>query len=300
VRSTSVKGADAPGTVTTVADRGWQSYNSVAPAYDRLWRPNFERIARDLVDVAGVVRLPADVAILDVGTGSGGVAIEALRNGPHGLVVGVDPSVPMLHLARANTPLAPVAAGCPGLPFPGGTFHAVLANVVLSHFERYDTALADMVRVLRAGGRLGVTTWGSLDDEPVDDGQQRELSGIWKSVAGHFVDVDAAADEIEAAIPWEGWFGDPAHLRGAVEASGLRDVALHARIYRADVTQREMLAGYETSFWGRYLRHALGDAEWQQFLRNVAETARAALPDPITRVDQLLIAVGTKQFDTRP
>jgi ubiquinone/menaquinone biosynthesis C-methylase UbiE len=300
VRCSSVEGADAPGTVTTVAEPGWQSYDSVATAYDRLWRPSFERIARDLVDAAGVVGLPDDAAILDVGTGSGGVAIEALRAGPHGLVVGLDPSAPMLRLARTNVPLAPVAAACPSLPFPAGAFHAVLANVVLSHFERYDTALADMVRVLRPGGRLGVTAWGSLDEEPVDDGQQRELSGIWKSVAGRFVDVDAAAEGIEAAIPWEGWFGDPAHLRGALEASGLRDVALHARMYRAEVTQSDMLAGYETSFWGRYLRHALGDAEWQRFLRNVAETARAALPDSITRVDQLLIAVGTKRFDTPP
>jgi ubiquinone/menaquinone biosynthesis C-methylase UbiE len=291
---------DTPDTVTAVADRGWQSYDSVAAEYDRVWRPNFEPAAHDLVELVALVDLADDATVIDVGTGTGVVATEAARHVPAGAVVGVDPSVPMLEFGRVNAPLAAVAGACPGLPFPSNTFHAVLASFVLSHFERYDAALVDMVRVLRPGGQLGLTTWGSLDDEPVDDGHQRELTGIWKSIAGRFVDADAAADALETAIPWEGWFGDPAHLRGALEVGGLRGVLVHGRTYRAEVAQRDMLAGSETSLWGRYLRHALGDSDWQRFLFEVAATARAALPDPITRVDQLLIAVGTKPFDTRP
>jgi ubiquinone/menaquinone biosynthesis C-methylase UbiE len=279
---------------------GWQTYDSVAEAYDRTWRPNFEGVARDLVEVTGVGDLRPDATVLDVGTGTGAAGLEAARHLPDGVVVGVDPSLPMLALARANAPLRPVAAESPGLPFPPGTFDAAVANLVLSHFEQYDTSLADIVRVLRPGGRFGVTAWGSVDDEPVDDGHQRELTGIWKSVAGRFVDPDAAADAIEAALRWEGWFGDPARLRGALEGSGLRGVALHGRVYLLDVSQREMLAGYETSFWGRYVRNALDAADWQRFRHDVAEMARVALPDPITRVDQLMIGVGTKRFDTRP
>ena len=188
----------------------------------------------------------------------------------------------------------------PGLPFPAQTFDVVVANLVISHLERYEAGLDDMVRTLRPGGRLGVTTWGSLDDEPVDDGQQRQLTGIWTSIAGRFVDMDAAEDVVDAAIPWEAWFGDAAHLRGALEGSGLRRVDLQARTYRRYVSHREALAGYETSFWGRYLRHTLGDTDWSRFRREVAAAAAEALPDPITRVDQLLIGVGTKRFATRP
>lgn len=278
---------------------GWESYDAVAGEYDRVWHPTFEPVARDLVDLVGLADRPQDGAVLDVGTGTGVVAAAAAPI-HRCVIVGVDPSAPMLELARTHAPVTPVAANAPGLPFPDAAFHAVLANLVLSHFERYDVSLADMVRVLRPGGRLGVTAWGALDDEPVDDGHQRELTALWKSIAKRYVDTDVAADEIDAAIPWEGWLGDPARLRGALEGSGLRDVALHARTYRADVSQREMLAGYETSFWGRYLRHALGDADWQRLRHDVAETAQAALPDPITRVDQLLIAVGSRRFDTRP
>jgi ubiquinone/menaquinone biosynthesis C-methylase UbiE len=278
-----------------VREPGWESYDSVADPYDRVWRPAFEPIAHDVVEI---LDLSSGATVLDVGTGTGVVAMEAARRVPHGVIVGVDPSVPMLMLARLRATLASVAAEAPGLPFPGRVFDAVLANLVLSHFQRYDAALADMIRVLRPGGRLGVTTWGSLDDDPSDGGHQREFTELWRSVAGRFVDIDA--DEIEAAIPWEGWFSDPAHLRGALEGSGLRAVALHGRAYRRDVTQHDMLTGSETSFRGRYIHDALSDADWARFRQEVAETARAALPDPMTRVDQLLIGVGTKAFDTRP
>jgi hypothetical protein len=157
-----------------------------------------------------------------------------------------------------------------------------------------------MVRVLRSGGRLGVTAWGTLDDEPLDDGQQRQLTGIWTTIARRFVDIDAAADDIQAGIPWEAWFGDPAHLRGALEGSGLGRVELRSRTYRRRISHRDALAGFETSFRGRYLRHTLDDADWGRFCRDVAAAAAAALPDPITRVDELLIGIGTKRFETRP
>jgi ubiquinone/menaquinone biosynthesis C-methylase UbiE len=280
-----------------VTGRPWQSYDSVAREYDRAWHPSFEPVARDLLEL---VALEPDEAMLDVGTGTGVVAAAAAEGAESAVIVGVDPSLPMLRLARDHIASPLAAARVPGLPFPARTFDVVVANLVVSYVEHYDAALADMVRALRPGGRLGVTAWGTLDDEPVDDGQQRQLTGIWTSVAGRFVDIDAASEVIEAAVPWEARFGDPAHLRAALEGSGLRSVDLRSRTYRRCASQRDALAGSETSFWGRYLRSTLGDLAWARFRREVAAAAAEALPDPITRVDQLLIGVGTKRFETRP
>jgi ubiquinone/menaquinone biosynthesis C-methylase UbiE len=281
-----------------VTGRPWHSYDAVAGEYERAWHPSFEPLARDLLDL---VALEPHETVLDVGTGTGVVAAAAAERAEQtqrGFIVGVDPSLPMLHRACERSTVPVAAAGASGLPFPAGTFDVVVANLVISHLERYESGLSDMVRALRPGGRLGVTTWGSPDDEPVDDGQQRQLTVTWQSIAGRFVDMDASAEVVDAAIPWEAWFGDPAHLRGALEGRGLRHVDLQARTYRRCVSQRDALAGSETSFWGRYLRHTIGDADWARFRREVAAAAAEALPDPITRVDQLLIGVGTKRFAT--
>jgi SAM-dependent methyltransferase len=271
----------------------WQSYDAVAGAYDRSWHPAFEAVARDLVELVAVA---PDDAVLDVGTGTGVTAAATGATTEHGGLVGIDPSIPMLRLARSHAPLAAAAAQAPGLPFPAGTFDIVVANLVVSHFPRYDDALADMVRVVRPGGRVGITAWGARDDEPVDDAEQRELTEIWKSTAAQFIDTDAAADVVDAAIPGEGWFADPARLRGALVGSRLRSVEVHDRVYRRALSLERALAGYETSFWGRYLRHVLGDGQWTRFCADIATAAAAALPDPIMRVDQLLIGVGSKSY----
>jgi hypothetical protein len=63
----------------------------------------------------------------------------------------------------------------------------MLANFVLSHFTRYETALFDMVRVLRPGGRLGVTVWGA---------GQSEFSRMWQDVAESFVSKDLLSDAV--------------------------------------------------------------------------------------------------------
>jgi SAM-dependent methyltransferase len=276
---------------------GWQSYDAVAGAYDRTWHPAFEPVARDLVDL--VAPAPGG-ALLDVGTGTGVVAAAAAATAQPGVLVGVDPSLPMLQLARSHVPLLAVAARSPGLPFPTGVFDVVVANLVVSHFPRYDDALEDMARVLQPGGRLGVSSWGAMDDGSVDDADQRELTAVWKSTAARFVDVEDGADVVEAAIPGEAWFADPARLRAALVGSRLRSIEVHSRVYRRELSLEDAVAGYETSFWGRYLRHTLDAAEWSQFHDQVFAAASDVLPDPMTRVDQLLIGVGTKGYETHP
>ena len=60
----------------------------------------------------------------------------------------------MLEVGRRERPsIAFVAAKAIDLPFRDGTFDAVTGNFVLSHFRRSETALFDMMRVLRPGGR---------------------------------------------------------------------------------------------------------------------------------------------------
>ena len=99
--------------------RPWQSYDSVAREYDRAWHPSFEPVARDLLEL---VALEQQEAMLDVGTGTGVVAAAAVERADSAVIVGVDPSLPMLQLAREHVAVPLAAARVPGLPFPGRTF----------------------------------------------------------------------------------------------------------------------------------------------------------------------------------
>jgi len=134
----------------------WRSYDSIADVYDRLVVPYvFAQPAKDLVIA---LRPPAEGILLDVGTGTSVCAAIARQCiAPAGTVIGVDPSLGMLRVAKQKGLV--VAGLVPGLPFRDGIFDSELASFVLSHFRSYQIALLDMVRILKPGGKLGVTTW---------------------------------------------------------------------------------------------------------------------------------------------
>jgi len=102
--------------------------------------------------------------VLDVGCGSGAVTRTlAQRVAPGGCAVGVDMSPALLKVARELADEAGLGelvelkeGDCRALPFPDGSFDAVLAATTLAHVPDAGRALAEMVRVTRPGGRVGV------------------------------------------------------------------------------------------------------------------------------------------------
>lgn len=98
--------------------------------------------------------------VLDVGSGPGDITASLARTvGPDGLVLGVDISEPMLaRAARAHTgpQVGFLRADAQHLPLRDGTVDAVTSLLVLQLVPEPATALAEMARVLRPGGRLAV------------------------------------------------------------------------------------------------------------------------------------------------
>jgi SAM-dependent methyltransferase len=102
--------------------------------------------------------------VLDVGCGSGVVTREiAKRVAPRGRVMGLDASPALLRVARqyaadaALDELVEFQAGdCRQMPFADGSFDVTFAATVLAHVPEAGRALAEMVRVTRVGGRIGV------------------------------------------------------------------------------------------------------------------------------------------------
>lgn len=97
--------------------------------------------------------------VLEVGAGSGAMAAEVLERFPEVQIVATDLDPEMLGRARnalagyqerAETALVDVTA----LPYPDASFSAVLSFIMLHHVGDWPSALGEMVRVLRPGGRL--------------------------------------------------------------------------------------------------------------------------------------------------
>lgn len=272
-------------------DRAWRGYDAIADAYARVSAVCHRQLARDLVDA---VAPPFGARVLDVGAGSG-VADAAVLDatGAAGRVVALDPAATLLAHARAPR-VHPVAGSAPGLPFAGGAFDAVVASLVVGHFDDYRPALADLVRVLRPGGRLGITTWGRLDDAPpIDDADERAAHALWDDVVARHVDLEEVDTAAATALPWEDWFADPARIRIALAEAGLRVVEMFGRAYRYPLAHADWVQRVGTGARARYVRAVLGDDGVARVHDEVLrELTRHHVPDPIRCADEAIVTVA--------
>jgi ubiquinone/menaquinone biosynthesis C-methylase UbiE len=106
--------------------------------------------------------------VLDVGCGPGG-DVQALLTAKTCRVVGVDLDLPMLHAARTHVARSAtfICADAARLPFSDSTFDAVRSERMLQHLRDPVSAVTEMARVTRPGGRLVLidTDWASLTIE---------------------------------------------------------------------------------------------------------------------------------------
>src|SRR2546430_4189144 len=116
-------------------------------------------VAARLVKFANV---RAGQNVLDVGCGTGVVAITAARIGAH--VHGVDLTPELLERARENARVANVEIDFREGDAEALTFEDAAFDVVLSQFghmfaPRPDVTIAEMLRVLKPGGTIAFSTW---------------------------------------------------------------------------------------------------------------------------------------------
>jgi demethylmenaquinone methyltransferase/2-methoxy-6-polyprenyl-1,4-benzoquinol methylase len=130
-------------------------FDRIAPVYDamnRLMTAGLDRRWRE-VTAAAVVR-PGD-RVLDACCGTGDLALACSRAG--GRVTGLDFSERMLERARAKSAEVDWVQGdALALPFDDGSFDAATVGFGVRNLEALERGLAELRRVLKPDGRLGV------------------------------------------------------------------------------------------------------------------------------------------------
>jgi ubiquinone/menaquinone biosynthesis C-methylase UbiE len=155
-------GSGSEGAISDWSDAGaayWEQVYADPGLDGAIYRLRQARV----LEAFGGLSLPAGARVLELGPGAGRVAVELARRGHR--IVCVDTAEAMLRntetRARAQgvgDRVETVVADAHALPFPDGSFAAVVAVGVLPWLERPAAALAEIRRVLAPGGSAVLTS----------------------------------------------------------------------------------------------------------------------------------------------
>jgi SAM-dependent methyltransferase len=127
--------------------------------------------------------------VLDLGSGGGiDVLLSAQRVGPTGRAIGLDMTDEMLALARRNAAEAKATnveflkGHIEAIPLPAESIDVVISNCVVNLAADKPAVFAEIARVLRPGGRIGITD--IVADDALTPGEREERGSYAGCIAG--------------------------------------------------------------------------------------------------------------------
>ncbi len=149
-------------------------FNSISGHYDFL--NHFLSLGIDIrwrKKAIGYLKPFKPKTILDVATGTGDFAIEAMALGPE-KIIGVDISEGMLEVGKKKIKslglegkISLQHGDSENLPFPDNSFDAVIVAFGVRNFENLDLGLKEMFRVIKTGGHLVVLEFSKPKNFPL-------------------------------------------------------------------------------------------------------------------------------------
>lgn len=157
--------------------------------------------------VAGLGLTPGS-AVLEIATGTGR-NLESLTEavGEKGVVFGLDLSAHMLRIARQRARrvqgrIQLMLANSQHLPYPDGTFDAVLDGAGIKYYPDKGRAMREMLRVVRPGGKVLITELGMPPGQPPTFRQRSLL--FWIPGFGEGPPVDSVpTNATDVQLNWD-------------------------------------------------------------------------------------------------
>jgi len=246
-----------------------QLTGSAAEVYEQFFVPAlFADWAPRLCDAAEV---RSGQRVLDVACGTGVLARAAAERGAS--VTGLDRNAGMLAVARRLAPTVDWREGmAETIPSQDASFDAVGCQFGLMFFEDRVQALAEMLRVLKPGGRLAVAVWDSLERTP----GYRAMVTLLQRLFG---------PEVAGLLRAPFVLGEPKELRRLFAAAGIAQPGIQTIVGEARFPSIE--AWVRTDVKGWTLADAIDDAQY-------AELQQAAQKE----LRQFAAADGSVCFDS--
>jgi ubiquinone/menaquinone biosynthesis C-methylase UbiE len=230
-------------------------------------------------EIRNLCQIGPDCLVLDVGCGVGMTATYLAKTiGCH--VTGIDLREGMIARSNERAEREGVTdivsfrvADATALPFDDGAFDVVMCESVLALVEDQARVLAEMHRVLKPGGRVGVTeaAWMTLPTE--------ELLNQLKSAFGHM--------EVHSPAGWRELIRDAGFANVAVDAHeiSVKSESL-SRIRRYGL-------GHLLKTWGHMMKAMISEPQYRRLMKTATRG-----PKDLLRYWGYIVAVANEPTDT--
>lgn len=222
-------------------------FGKVAGALDEVEPRVLTLFGRKLVEQAA---LPPGADVLDVASGKGGVLFAAAEHARRAVAIDLAPEmvaeVQTSIGRRALTNVEAHVMDAEALSFPSASFDAVFCALGLFFFPDHQRALREFARVLRPGGVLGVSIWGTPDPR----------WGFFGQVASRYTaDLRLTSDH----------FDTPAKIETELRVAGFDDVRHVEEVYDAALRDGPHWLSWAHSFGFRAIFDHLTPEQLERF-----------------------------------